>query len=140
MPWLIWLPSTLTRIVSVTSSVPSARTSMSLRHERMRSPCGGTSTLAHEAAAQGLGVALPVAGNSRASAARSGASSDRIRFIGSGLGRAELDLRRLLDRGIRVGVEFRLGKAERAREQHVRERLDTGVEITHRGVVVAPCA
>src|SRR6187551_294327 len=101
MPWLISYPSTLTRIVSVTPSVPAG---------------------------------------SRRSDARSGASSVRTRLIGSGLGRAKLDFRGLLDRGVGVLVELRFGKTERAREQHVRDRLDARVEIANRGVVIAPRA
>src|SRR6188508_1764118 len=117
MPWLISYPSTLTRIVSVTPSVPSACTSISLRHEMIRSPCCHSPLSTEE----GYGAAFVPAG-SRRSDARSGASSVRTRLIGSGLGRAKLDFRGLLDRGVGVLVELRFGKTERAREQNVRDR------------------
>src|SRR5688572_5070318 len=116
MPWLIWLPSAVTRMVSVTSSAPSARTSMSLRQETIRSSA----------------AAGPEA--TSASAASSRAISER--GTGSGLG-AELDLGRALDRCVVVLVELGLGKAERAGEQHVGKRLDARVEVAHRRVVVA---
>src|SRR5205085_4430250 len=100
---------------------------------------GGSASVIGTSSATGFSAQLD-AGANKASAASSSASNGLVRVMRLGLRGAELHLRRHLNGGVGVGVEFLFVEAHRAGDQHVWEGLDARVQIAHRRVVIAPGA